>query len=72
MPNSMDFYKGVFLHVIPVRIIVPWVNQHLIVRSLYSVSINKILVNGAKQLNEEHSRDVFSKVIERLKQNIRK
>ena len=24
MPNSIDFYKGVFLHVIPVRIIVPW------------------------------------------------
>ena len=24
MPNSIDFYKGIFLHVIPVRIIVPW------------------------------------------------
>ena len=23
MPNSTDFYKGIFLHVIPVRIIVP-------------------------------------------------
>ena len=23
MPNSIDFYKGIFLHVIPVRIIVP-------------------------------------------------
>ena len=23
MPNLMDFYKGVFLYVIPVRIIVP-------------------------------------------------
>ena len=26
MPNSVDFYKGIFLHVIPVRIIVPWSN----------------------------------------------
>ena len=24
MPNSIDFYKRIFLHVIPVRIIVPW------------------------------------------------
>ena len=24
MPNSAEFYKGVFLHVIPIRIIVPW------------------------------------------------
>ena len=24
MPNSIDFYKEIFLHVIPVRIIVPW------------------------------------------------
>ena len=24
MPNSITFYKGIFLHVIPVRIIVPW------------------------------------------------
>ena len=23
IPNSIDFYKGIFLHVIPVRIIVP-------------------------------------------------
>ena len=23
MPNSIDFYKGIFLHVFPVRIIVP-------------------------------------------------
>ena len=26
MPNSIDFYKGVFLHAIPVRIIVPCQN----------------------------------------------
>ena len=24
MPNSIDFYRGIFLHVIPVRILVPW------------------------------------------------
>ena len=24
MPNSIDFYKEIFLHIIPVRIIVPW------------------------------------------------
>ena len=24
MPNSKDFYKGISLHIIPVRIIVPW------------------------------------------------
>ena len=23
IPNSIDFYKGIFLHVVPVRIIVP-------------------------------------------------
>ena len=26
MSNSMDFYKGIFLHVIPVRIIVLWLD----------------------------------------------
>ena len=26
MPNSKDFYNGIFLHVIPVRIIVPWID----------------------------------------------
>ena len=26
MPNLIDFYKGIFLHVIPVRIIVPCIN----------------------------------------------
>ena len=29
MPNSIDFYKGIFLHVIPVCIIVPWSDTHL-------------------------------------------
>ena len=24
MPNSIDFYKEIFLHVIPVRIAIPW------------------------------------------------
>ena len=28
MPNSTNFYKGIFLHVIPVRIIVPWCNEY--------------------------------------------
>ena len=28
MRNSVDFYKGIFLHVIPVRIIVPWSKDH--------------------------------------------
>ena len=27
MPNTIDFYKWVFLHVIPVCIIVPWESQ---------------------------------------------
>ena len=27
MPNSIDFYKRILLHVIPVRIIVPWFNR---------------------------------------------
>ena len=29
MPNSIDFYKGIFLHVIPVRMIVPCFKEHL-------------------------------------------
>ena len=29
MQNSIDFYKGIFLHDIPVRIIVPWIDPHL-------------------------------------------
>ena len=32
MPNSIKFYKGIFLHVIPVRIIVPWDNQRRTLR----------------------------------------
>ena len=31
MPNSKDFSKGIFLHVIPVRIIVPWLTQYIYV-----------------------------------------
>ena len=26
-PNPIDFYKGIFLHVIPVRVIVPWLES---------------------------------------------
>ena len=29
MSNSIDFYKGIFLHVIAIRIMVPWMNQML-------------------------------------------
>ena len=29
MPNSIDFHKGIFLHAIPVRIIVPWYSRCL-------------------------------------------
>ena len=30
MPNSIDFYKRIFLHFIPVRIIVPWFYRALV------------------------------------------
>ena len=30
MPNSIDFRKGTFLHVIPVYIVVPWLEFFLI------------------------------------------
>ena len=33
MPNSIDFYKGIFLHVFPVRIIVPWSYRGKMTRS---------------------------------------
>ena len=33
MPNSIDFYKGIFLHVIPVRIIASWVYQTRILKN---------------------------------------
>ena len=36
MPNSINFYKRIFLHVIPVRIIVPWCQ--LIIHQYYSFS----------------------------------
>ena len=29
MPNSIDFYERIFLHVIPVSIIVPWLERAL-------------------------------------------
>ena len=29
MSNSIDFYIGIFLHVIPVRVIVPWANENI-------------------------------------------
>ena len=32
MLNSIDFYKGIFLHVIPVRIIVPWIEEKTLKR----------------------------------------
>ena len=30
MPNSVDFYKEIFLHVAPVRIVVPWSHEILL------------------------------------------
>ena len=48
--NSMNFYKRIFLHVIPVRIIVPWLNlktrfvwekeKHTIVSEMYWCSLD--------------------------------
>ena len=29
MPNSIDFYEEIFLHIIPVRIIVPWLIKNM-------------------------------------------
>ena len=29
MPNSIDFYKGIFLHVIAVPIIVSWLAEYV-------------------------------------------
>ena len=45
MPNSIDFYKGIFLHVIPVCIIVPWFvvvasNPFIIVRIYININRN--------------------------------
>ena len=40
MPNSIDFYKGIFLHFIPVRIIVPCYQRATMLNAL-SVLINK-------------------------------
>ena len=40
MPNSIDFYKGIFLHVNPVRIIVPW-----FITNVYRFDGTKFLVS---------------------------
>ena len=50
----MDFYKGIFLHVIPVRIIVPWwqgirtVTKHLSLKIRKATSKN-VVINEKKE-----------------------
>ena len=49
MPNSIDFYKGIFLHVIPVRMIVPYFNISVEISThgkLNSLPINCIYDDG--------------------------
>ena len=36
MSNSIDFYKGIFLHVISVRVIVPWSDREMLVNNCWS------------------------------------
>ena len=31
MPNSIEFYRVIFLHVIPVCILVPWLEEHSVI-----------------------------------------
>ena len=54
MPNSIDFYKGIFLHVISVRIIVPWLNigfmKMVLKWPLYSNVITFFTLRGIHQL----------------------
>ena len=39
MPNSIDCHKRIFLHVIPVRIIVPWTRRiHSVIVKISSIS----------------------------------
>ena len=43
MPNSVEFYKEIFLHVIPVRIIVPCLEARLMI--ILFPTFGKIILN---------------------------
>ena len=37
MPNLINFYEAIFLHVIPFRIIVPWYTQNVVTRNKFTL-----------------------------------
>ena len=61
MPNSIDFYKGIFLHVIPVRIIVPCFNNTDNVSTLLKIVL-VIIKNGNKSVKSNALLDSGSDV----------
>ena len=62
MMNSIDFYKGIFLHVIPVRIIVPC--------SRGKASSNKPGTIVCKILSYKQKKEVLKNVKKRKGSNI--
>ena len=66
MPNSMDFYKGTFLHVIPVLSIVPYYfEEHLrttaSIFSMYlSSNVFKSTATGARKISFLKSLEIFT------------
>ena len=46
IPNSVNFYKGIFLHVIPVHIIVPCLHvsrsSYIIIQSTFTSFVSKL------------------------------
>ena len=51
MPSSIDFYKGIFLHVIPVRIIVPCLIRLRGFMHFFWIYIKKIILSGDVETN---------------------
>ena len=58
MPNSIDFYKGVFLHVTPVRVIVPW-----FFKSCWLISSHIFVFKSLFRKSEEQFYMIKSKTI---------
>ena len=53
MSNSIDFYKWIFFHVIPVRIIVPWPIKTCMAKSLNCKTL--ILYDGNNNYNDKNN-----------------
>ena len=52
MANSLDFYKGIFLHAIPVRIMVPCYNVLIYKGMIMAITVTRTMTTSESENNK--------------------